>query len=157
MSINDADELTDLLKIQLSNLSTLITTEGYEFLCDQTLQELGWSYPLTTPAKIFWTMKRATRHATYVLLIASANKFKYKLVNLQNRFEHFKVLIDMMDKEFALTMSSEPSLFITSSADPNAYKIFGTKIDAGFAYDETGKDITYDIDRFIVSSPSEIN
>jgi hypothetical protein len=155
MSINDADDLTDLLKIQLSSLSTLITEDGYEFVCDQAIQELGWPFPLTVPARIFWTMKRATRHATYILLIASANKFKYKLVNLQHRFEHFKALIEMMDQEFADALNTDPTLFIDINLDPNAYKIFGTKIDAGFAYDFAGNDITYNMDRYINFTPSE--
>jgi hypothetical protein len=156
MEINDADDLTGLIEIQLSSLSTLITADGYELVCDQTMQELGWSYPLTTSAKLFWAMKRGTRHAMYILLIASANKFKYKLVNLQHRFEHFQKLIADMDKEFATAMASEPSLFCTvGSADPNAFRMFGTKIDAGFSYDSIGNDTTYNTDKYVNFAPLE--
>ena len=149
MDINDADELTTLVQIQLSSLATLITEEGYEFVCDQTIQELGWSYPLTTSIKLFWVIKRATRHALNVLRIASANKFKFKQVNLQNRFEHFQKLIEEMDKEFEEALTTNTALF----AGVDSFRMFGTKVDAGFAYTITGKDITYREDRLVNFSP----
>lgn len=157
MQINSADDLTDYIKIQLSNLATLIADpDGYELVCDQAIQELGWSYPVTNPTKLLWIVKRATRHALYVLLIASANKFKYKLVNLQHRFEHFQKMIEMMDKEFAEAMASNPALFAeVGTADENAFRTFGTKIDAGFAYDSLGNDLTYDVSKYINFSPTE--
>lgn len=156
MEITSADGLTDYVKVQLSSLSSLITDDGYELVCDQAIQELGWSYPITTSLKMFWVMKRATRHAIYILLIASANKFKYKLVNLQHRFEHFKSMIEQMDKEFAEAMASDPTLFLeVGSANENAFRMFGTKIDAGFSYDELGNDQTYNVDKYINFSPTE--
>lgn len=149
MNINDASELTVLVKTQLSSLATLITEDGYNFVCDQTIQELGWSYPLTTSIKLFWVIKRATRHALNVLRIASANKFKFKQVNLQNRFEHFQKLIESMDKEFEEALATDTALF----AGVDSFRMFGTKIDAGFAYTITGKDITYRGDQLVNFAP----
>jgi hypothetical protein len=149
--LNDSDELTDALKIQLSTLATLITDDGYELVSDTVVQELGWDYPVTTPAKVLWMIKRGTRHSLNLLRLASANKFKYKLVNLQNRFEHFQKLIEDMDKEFADAMIAEASLF----SDTPLYALFGTKIDAGFSYRKDGKDETYFEDRYVNFSPME--
>ncbi|MFA5394426.1 MAG: hypothetical protein WC346_00220 [Methanogenium sp.] len=148
-SFTSSDDLTDILKIQLSSLAALITEDGYELVCNQAEQELGWSYPITDPTRLFWVVKRATRHALNLLKIASANKFKYKQVNLQNRFEHFQKLIEDMDKEFEEAMSSDIGLF----AGIDSYKMFGTKIDAGFAYTRMGKDVTYNSDRYVNFAP----
>jgi hypothetical protein len=152
MELNNADELTDYLKIQLSSLSTLITEYGYELVCDQALQELGWSYPMTTPTKVSWAIKRGTRHSIYLLMLASAYKFKYKQVNLQHRFDHFKSLIDSMDAEFTEALTTDTALF----AGVDSYKMFGTKIDAGFAYDSIGNDVTYNTDRLVNFTPLEV-
>jgi hypothetical protein len=147
--LSSSDDLTDILKIQLSSLATLVTTDGYELVGNQAEQELGWSYPMTDPAQLFWMVKRGTRHALNLLRIASANRFKYKQVNLQNRFEHFQKLIEEMDKEFLEAMASDVSLF--SGVD--TYKMFGTKIDAGFSYSVDGTDTTYDYDKYVNFQP----
>jgi hypothetical protein len=155
MEIADATALTDLVEVQLASLATLITEDGYELVCNQTILELGWSYPVTTSTKVFWLIKRATRHALYLLMIAAAYKFKYKQVNLQHRFDHFKSIIDTMDEEFNNALISDVGVFITSTVDSNTFKMFGTKIDAGFAYDSIGNDVTYNSDRLVNFSPLE--
>lgn len=150
-SLKSSDDLADILKIQLSSLSALLTEEGYELVCNQAEQELGWSYPISTPTQLFWMVKRGTRHAMNLLRIASANKFKYKLVNLQQRFEHFQKLIEEMDKEFEEAIMVNVSLF----AGVESFRMFGTKIDAGFSYGVDGTDQTYDYDKFVNFSPLE--
>ena len=150
-SFGSSDDLADILKIQLSSLATLITDDGYEFVCNLAEQELGWSYPISNPVQLFWMIKRGTRHALNLLRIASANKFKYKTVNLQNRFEHFQKLIEDMDKEFEEAMVTDAALF----AGVDTYKMFGTKIDAGFSYGIDGSDRTYDYDKYINFAPIE--
>ena len=146
-----ADDLVDLLKIQLSSLSTLITEDGYELVCNQAEAELGWSYPVTNPTKAYWMLQRAIRHALNMLRIASAKSFKYKLINLQQKFDHYQKMIETMDVEFTAAVSSDVALF----AGMESYKMFGTKIDAGFAYDTDGTDLTYDWDRLVNFSPLE--
>jgi len=151
-SLSSSDDLTDILKIQLSSLATLITDDGYELVSNQAGQELGWSYPVTGPTQLFWMVKRGTRHAINLLRIASANKFKYKQVNLQNRFEHFHKLIEDMDKEFEEAMATDVALF----AGVDSYRMFGTKIDAGFSYGIDGSDNTYDYDKYVNFAPLEV-
>lgn len=146
-----SDDLTDIIKIQLSSLNTLITDDGYELVCNQVEQELGWSYPVTDPTKVLWMTKRGTRHALNLLLIASAYKFKYKTVSLNQRYEHFKDLIESMDKEFETAMAADIALF----AGLDSYKMFGTQVNAGFSYDPVGEDTTYNYDQYVVFSPAE--
>ena len=90
-------------------------------------------------------IKRGTRHAIEILRIASANKFKYKQVNLQHRFEHFQKLIEEYDAEFLAAVAENAALF----AGVSNYQLFGTVIAAGFRYDVDGFDLTYD-DRNLV-------
>jgi hypothetical protein len=151
-TINNAAELTDYVVIQLSSLNTLISADGYEFAGNKAISELGWSYPVTDPTKALWLINRASRHCVDILRIASANKFKYKLVNLQNRFEHFQKLIETMDKEFEDAMAENPTAF----GGVDLYKLFGTKIDAGFLYDIDGADLTYDVRNYVVFTPGEV-
>ena len=149
--LTTTDDLTDILKIQLSSLSTLITESGYELICDQVSRELGWSYPVTNPTQVLWMVKRGTRHALNILMIAAAYKFKYKTVSLNQRFEHFRDLIADMDKEFETAMTADIALF----AGLDSYKMFGTKIDAGFSYDPVGAETTYNLDQYVMFSPAE--
>ena len=149
ITFSSADDLADIVKIQLSSLSSLITADGYEFVCFVAEQELGWLYPVTDPTRQYWLINRATRHALNILRIASANKFKYKQVNLQNRFEHFDKLIQEMDEEYNTAMNTNVALF----AGVDTYRMFGTKIDAGFSYGIDGSDTTYDVDRYVNFAP----
>jgi hypothetical protein len=151
ISFSSWDDLADILKFQLSSLATLITEDGYELACNLAEQELGWSYPVSNSVQLFWMIKRGTRHALNILRIASANKFKYKSVNLQNRFEHFQKLIEDMDKEFEEAMNADVALF----AGVDTYKMFGTKIGAGFSYGVDGTDCTYDLDKYVDFAPLE--
>ena len=147
----DAEDLTDVIKIQLSSLSTLLTADGYSLVCDQVVQELDWSFPMTSPAKVLWAVKRGTRHAIELLRIASANKFRYKQVSLNQRFEHFQKMIEEFDKEFEAALLSDIGLF----AGVSSFAMFGTKIGAGFSYGADGTDKTYDYDKLFDFAPME--
>ena len=150
-SLATIDDVVDVVKIQMSSLASLITTEGYELACDQAIQELGWSFPITTPAKLLWVVKRGTRHSINILRIASAKGFKFKQVSLNQRFEHYQKLIEELDTEFETAMTADIALF----AGVDSFRMFGTKIDAGFAYDSMGEDVTYDVERLVNFSPTE--
>jgi hypothetical protein len=149
--LTSAEDLKTVIGIQLSSLSTLITADGYALVCDQVTLELGWSYPVTSPTKVLWMIKRGTRYAIELLRLAAASKFKFKQVNLQHRFDHYQKLIEDMDKEFETAMAADIGLF----AGVDSFKMFGTKIDAGFAYTSAGEDITYDWDQYVRFEPSE--
>lgn len=151
MDLTTADDVADIVKIQLSSLAALITDDGYVLVCDQAAQELGWSYPITVPAQAFWMVKRATRHALNILRLASAHKFKFKTVNLQHRFDHYYKLIEIMDEEFEKAVNGDLALF----AGVDSFRMFGTKIDAGFTYSSFGVDRTYDVEALVNFSPTE--
>ncbi len=138
--LSSVDDTIDFVKIQLSTTASILSTEGLEASVNRALAELNWTLPLDNAEKEMWVVLRSVRHALYILWIASAQKFKYKQVNLQNRFEHYEKLIKNMDSEFSDAVSANVTLF----SNIESYKLFGTVVGAGFVYDGLGQDITYD-------------
>ena len=142
------DEMITALKAEVKLTSYLTDPDDYENAIADALREVGTSFPVTDDNLLLWAKKRSKRHLYSYLLSQSAHKFKYEQINLQQRFEHYRVLVNDMDKEFE---SVKDQLF--ASAD--AYKLFGTKIDAGFAYDEVGSDETYSDSNEVNFFPNE--
>lgn len=150
--MDSSDDLIDIVKIQMSSSSTLISEDGYEQVATTTMNELGWAFPLSNLTQIYWATQRGVRHACFILFVASAHKFKYKQASINQRFDHYKDLIAMMDKQYEAAVESDPALF----ANVEAYKLFGTKIDAGFRYGAFGDDLTYNnIENLVNFSPSD--
>jgi hypothetical protein len=133
------DDVIELLIIQMSTSASALSTEGQESAVNTAMAELGWSFPVSDKDKCLWIAKRSLRHACYILWVASAQKFKYKQVNLQNRFEHYEKLLKNMDAEYETALSSQSNVF----ASVESYKLFGTALNAGFVYDYMGRDLTY--------------
>lgn len=138
-------DIIALVKIQMAS-SVVLTDDGFGAAVDSAATELGWTLPEEDPTRLLWIVKRSVRYACYILWVASAQKFKYKQVNLQQRFEHYKLLIENMDTEYETALANNTKLF----ANVETYKMFGTAVGAGFNYDFMGRDITYeDLTRYI--------
>jgi len=134
------EELIDQLTEEVKNLDTYLERDDYVNGLGDAQAETGWTLPLDDTLKLLWIKKRAKRHIFFYLYSESAHKFKYKQINLQQRWEHYKEIISTMDEEFVAFQEDRPDLF--GAVDP--FHAFGTKIDAGFAYEgQTGEDITY--------------
>jgi len=140
-------ELKVKLAQEVKGLSTKLVEQDYLNACNQASSETGWSFPTDTTFKDHWMKERAKRHIFFYLLSESAAKFKVDNINLQHKFEHFKILVATMDKEFI----DRPDIF--SGVD--AFKMFGTKIDAGFSNDGLGRDTTYINENEVVFTPTE--
>lgn len=141
-----SDDIITMVQVQLSSSATLITDDGYLSAVSIAESELGWTLPISDGVQVQWMVKRVLRHVLNILWIASAQKFKYKTVNLNQRFEHYEKLITSLDKEYQKAISEDTSIF--SSVE--SYKQFGTAINAGFVYDKVGNDLTYtDVSAFI--------
>jgi hypothetical protein len=132
------DEAISVLSISMSTAASALTSDGLSAAVDAATSELNWSFPISDSKKCLWLIKRATRHACFILWLASAQKFKYKQVNLQHRFDHYEKLIKYMDTEYEIALTSESTMF----ANVEPYKLFGTVVGAGFHYDSIGNDIT---------------
>jgi hypothetical protein len=146
------DEMVALLKEEVKGLTSALTDPtDYDNASSDASREIGWSFPVVGDFKIYWMKYRAKRHLYFYLVSESAHKFKVKQFSLDHRFKHYKALIEMMDAEFVAIQEERPDEF----AGVDEYELFGTKVDAGFAYDQTGKDITYDADQEVIHQPDE--
>jgi len=145
-------ELIDKLTLEVKNLDTYLEADDYTNAVSDAQAETGWTLPQDDSLKVLWLKKRSKRHLFFYLYTESAHKFKYKQINLQQRWEHYKEAIKAMDEEFVAFQEDRPDLF----GDVEAFHAFGTKIDVGFAYEgQTGKDITYDSVAEVDFSPKE--
>jgi hypothetical protein len=140
------DSLQDLLPIEVKGLSNYLADDDYENAVNDALRDTGWTFPLSGDArqvgmKELWLKTRAKRHLFFYLMSESAHKFKYDVIALNQRFDHYKAIVDAMDKDWTKFIDDNPELFVTNASD-----WFCTKVDAGFAYNEVGEDLTYDSD-----------
>jgi len=145
------NELVILLEREVKGLSSYLDPLDYRNAADDAARETGWAFTVSGVFKEYWIKERAKRHIFFYLLSESAHKFKVEQINLQHRFDHYSKIIAYMDKQFQEIIEERPDQF--AEADP--FKMFGTKIDAGFAYDSAGRDITYDESNQVDFSPKE--
>ena len=145
----DKTELIILLQSEV-NISALTATD-FENACDDASRETTWAFPVSSDFRIYWMKERAKRALFFYLASQSAHKFKVKQISLNQRFDHYLKLVEFMDTSFKEIIESRPDEF----GDVDTYKMFGTKIDAGFATDALGRDITYDEDQEVGVFPSD--
>jgi hypothetical protein len=140
-----------LLEQEVKGLTSYLDGDDYSNACDDASRETGWSFPVADGFQTYWVKTRAKRHLFFYLMTESAHKFKFEAINLQHRFEHYKSIIEFMDKQFEEAKEEYAADFTGASA----VNLFGTKIDAGFRYEpETGRDQTYDSDTLTNFSPT---
>ena len=145
-------ELTTIIKQELKGLSSEFVVEDYTNAINAAERDTGWSAPYSADFKEKWMIQRTRRHLFSYLQTETAADFKYEQINLQQPFAHYTKLIEKMDEAFEKVMEEEPHEF----AGVEAYELFGTKIDAGFAREaQTGRDITYDEDQSVIITPNE--
>jgi hypothetical protein len=137
MPIANLEEYIAQTQLALSDLNSYLTETQIEFAITQAIDELELTYPIADGALRFWAVQRAKRHAMDLLKTAAAYKFKYKQINLNQRFDHLSRQIWQMDLDFKSAIKQDPTLF-----GIDAYKLFGTYLGNGFVYDREGNDIT---------------
>lgn len=133
------------------SIAALTNPTDYENACDDASRDTGWAYPVAEGFKTLWQKERAKRYLFFYLASQSAHKFKIKQISLKDRFDNYLKLIKFMDAAFKEIQEERPDEF----AGVNPFHMFGTKIDAGFATDPLGRDITYDVNQEVISSPDE--
>lgn len=138
MSIETIDQLIGRINVSMGSSRELLEPEEYEFAASQALNELGWSLPISDLKKVYWIIERGKRHSLDVLRTQSANKFKYKDLSLNHRFNHYDALIKDLDNKFEKAMDTDPDLLDVS----DTFSIFGTYVENGIVYDQYGNDIS---------------
>ena len=134
-------EMLVLLKIELRDTATQFTDPELDSCIDSGERETGFSLPTTEDFRIHWVKERAKRACFYMLLIDNAPKVRYEQIFLQQKYDHYKKLIDDMDKAYAKAIEDNAIEF---SGITDIYKMFGSTISPGFSYDTiTGEDTTF--------------
>ena len=138
--ITDLDGFTEAIGIALGDLSGKLDIAGeqLEFAADQAIDETGFSYPFTGTAK-FWAIQRGKRHAVDILRTTAAYKFKYKLISLNQRFDHLDKMIEGLDEVWYKALEKDPALI---GIGIDISQTFGTYVGNGFIYDQAGNDLT---------------
>jgi len=145
-------ELTAVVHAGLKGLSSKFVTDDYDNAISDAERDTGWAEPYSGNFKEEWMIKRTKRHLFFYLMTEALKDFKYKQINLQQRFEHYRLIVQDMDKEFEAAVENNPHEF----AGVGVHEMFGHKVDAGFASaPQTGRDITYDSDQRVIVTPSE--
>jgi hypothetical protein len=140
------------LKTRLSALmgsawSTTLSTDAQDGVIAQAFEELGWSYPITVSRKAYWLIERCKRHALYVTLITQAERFQYKQIKLQHKFDNYFKLISAADALFATAMEEEAALMDVDGMSEEMAELFAKGFflnPAGFVYNQIGRDLTYE-------------
>ena len=144
-------ELISRLQEEVKGLTSYLDTADYQNATDDAINEFGTSFPISGQETEYWVKKRAKRHLMFYLLTESAHKFKFEKINLQNRFTHYERLVKYEDEKFEQFVKDNPALF----AGVDTFKMFGTKVDAGFSYSTTGNDKTYKNTENVEFTPKE--
>ena len=141
MSVTSKDDLIERAQLLMGSSVDLIPEDSLEQLAEQAIVDIGVStYPITDPVLCKWAIERMRRHMTYLVMVTQAHSFKVKQLSLQQRFDNYLRLIDKMDKDWQDELENNPHKF----AGVSESHLFGSKIDAGFAYEsQTGIDLTY--------------
>jgi|WetSurMetagenome_2_1015567.scaffolds.fasta_scaffold1080908_1 hypothetical protein len=147
-------ELIIVLKRELMDLSSEFTDDNFADAVDDAERELGWTLPQSLDFNILWLKRRTKRHLFYNFMTGNlANSFQYEQVHLEQGFKNFRSLIEMMDKEFETALADSATDF----AGVSVSNMFGTKIDAGFQYNEAGEDTTYEDTNEVLFTPTEVD
>jgi hypothetical protein len=134
----DKTGLTTLITQEVKGLDANLAAEDYSNAIDDAARETGWSLPVSEDFKIYWLKQRAKRNLFFYLMSESAHKFKVKQLALNQRFDHYFDIIELLDKDFLRIVEERPEMF----TGVDAYKLFGQVVGPGFEYDEVGNDVT---------------
>ena len=144
-------EMASLIEEEVKGLTTYLDSPDFDNACDDAERETGFSFPNSSDFQIRWLKDRAKRHLFFYLLTESAHKFKYEQINLQHRFDHYRQIVRDMDYRYDKALED----FYLEFSGASSVNVFGTKIDAGFQYTNTGRDTTYDDDNVTILTPTE--
>jgi hypothetical protein len=144
-------EAITLITREIKGLSSNLEDADYSDAVDNAERETGFAFPVTSDFQIRWLKERTKRHLFFSLWTESATSFKFKQINLQQKFEHFDKLIEKMDNDFEKALVENTFEF----AQVNATQMFGHKVDAGFSYDDMGRETSYDEDQLVIISPTD--
>lgn len=147
------EELIAEVEQDIKGLSAQFDSEDYTSAATDAARETGWSFPTSDAFQLLWLKRRIKRNLYDMLRSESAHKFKFEGINLQDRFKHYSQLVKEEDEAFEAIQNAEPYKF----AGVGVEHMFGSKLDGGFAYDQFGRDLTYDTENEVAVAPSSVD
>jgi hypothetical protein len=147
-------ELLERVELEIRSFSDVFTSGELLNFAWTASMETGWTFPIadSNTFRLYWIKDRIKRHLIHALLFDKAEKFRYKLAFLNQKFEHWLKMLDTMDKAFDKAKNENVTEFINAT---NVYEKFGTMAGTGFAYDKYGADITQHPDNKVKLNPNE--
>lgn len=137
MAIADLTDFTDQVSIEMGSLAAKVAVDAFESASNKVFDEVQWPYPVTDSFKVYWFLERGKRHLIQIFLIESAHKFKYKQIHLNQRFDHYLLLIKKMDEDFLRAIEENPEVFPTPAGGGS----FPDYIANTFTYDFLGRSL----------------
>lgn len=143
-------ELITVVTSEIKGLSTEFVEADFTNAVNEAIRETGFTMPNSVDDQVRWLKQRTTRHLIYMIWLENSVKFKVKTIALDQKFEHLHKVIAKMDKDWEAA-KDEPGF----GPVVDTYKQFGHQIGPGFAYDEMGRNITYNDDQLVIITPGE--
>ena len=145
MALSSVDDVIERVNYLLSEAWTALDGTDQEFIVAQALDELNMSLPETSAQRCYWIIERTKRHAIYRFVVTEAERFRYKQIYLQQKFDNYFRLIQQADERFAEALENDISgIFPDDVIDGEAFAKYGFLFNpAGFVYDQIGRDLTY--------------
>ena len=135
-------DVVDEMQKAMKSAADYLESDDYGLAIEEAQLET-WPLPLTDSYRKLWFKRRVKRHLFFILSTDSSKKFRVESYYLQQRFEHFRDMVKYLDNQFAEEKEENPDAFPVPPSEGDPAEKMGSKIDAGFAYDKTGRDITY--------------
>ncbi len=144
MPLDTIDNVIVELDPLIGTLKDKVEYAEKEQAIKQALLELGFTLPIGAGTKVdkrrgYWLLERSKRYCYWVLVSTSADKFRYKAIHLQHRFDNYYRLIRLMDDVFARALEIE-EIFDEYAGDATAMP---SVVTSGFSSDSLGRDTTY--------------
>lgn len=149
-------ELVTLIREELGDLTQDLALSDFTNAVSVAERETGFDLPQTSDFRVEVLRKRAIRHSMYYLMISAARKFRAEGFHLDQRYKHYREIVRDLDEEYAKLLEDYPEEFLDAiTVSDNAYKMFGSQIDAGFQSDALGRDTTYTDDNEVIVTPND--
>lgn len=145
MALSNVDAVIEAVEPLIGAAWGDLTTTQQEQMVGHSLNELGMSLPETNTKRCYWIIERSKRHGLYSIVVLNAERFRYKQIHLQQKFDNYFRLITQADEAFAKAMENDISgIFPDDIVNGDAFAESGFFYNpAGFVYDQLGRDLTY--------------
>lgn len=148
--MTESDLITQVTR-EIRGLSSNFIADDFTDAVDAAQRDTGFTLPTTVDFQIKWLIERTKRALYFGLCSENAESFKFKQMSLNQKFDNFYKLIAFMDAAFDKAIAENPTEF----AGGEPYELFGSKVDAGFSYDDLGEDTTYDEENIVQVTPGD--